>query len=232
MQTDENIKVAEGRNRVYYWLAQFFLMKPTLNGLISALNPTLLLAIDEMLGESGAESLEWLNRFADNMDQEAVDNLAQRYDELFHIPIPGKYVPPYESCFSDALYSQSVSGYGEMWGRATSQVSEFYLRNGFESTVTGTPPDHVGLELLFLSKMCEREAQASGENNQGDARNLQGEEARFLSEHLYTWLPIFTDKVVKAGNSDFYSNICNLTLKFVEQDLEYLRTPNENLPYS
>ncbi|HEY4699055.1 MAG TPA: molecular chaperone TorD family protein [Nitrososphaerales archaeon] len=218
---DENVKIAEGRSRVYKWLAQFFLMKPTFPSLTSALNDSIILAIENTVPD-GRETLKWITEYSTNLGKEECEKLSIRYDELLNVPIPGKYVPPYESCFQDALYMQSISGYGELWGKATNLVNEFYLRNGFESTVEGVPPDHIGLELLFMANICKLESQAYSNNTQKTTDKLQKEQLTFLTEHIINWLPFFAEKIVKSDKNGFYSNIVKLSKTFIQSDLEYL----------
>ena len=138
-------KTAIGRSKIYYWLAHLFLANPTYEDLVRALDAQLLLALEETI-DGNEPAVAWLRSFAKNLDRVSADRVSQTYSELFVVPIPGKYLPPYESCLRERI-SESI--YGEIMGNASGRVAQFYRRNGFEPTAENTPPDHVGIGLDY-----------------------------------------------------------------------------------
>ncbi len=217
----EPYDVAVGRGKIYYWLARLYLLSPTYQDLVRALDSQLLQVLRASLNEKGQQSIEWLTTFAKNLDATAAEQLCEKFYELFSVPIPGKYVPPYESCFRERI-SANPSGYGEILGAASMKVKAFYTTNGFEPTTANTPPDHIGIELLFMSKMCEREAEAIIDKREGDYGNIRKQELKFLSEHLYAWIPHFAQELGKVKNIEFYTNLAELTKMFAGHDMNYL----------
>lgn len=218
----DDAKVANGRSKIYYWLAQFFLAKPTFNGLIQVLSPTLLEALEEILGEE--QSIQRLKDSAKHLDQAKAEEVASEYDRLFKIPLPGRYIPPYESCFREGAYTDGAFRYGEMWGQTTMQVQEAYENNGFEPAVSDIPPDHIGLELLFMSKLCDLESQALTEKQNPDVKHWWKEQSKFLNEHLSTWTPDLADRIAKNSTNGFYSHIANIAKRFLQDDMDHLQT--------
>lgn len=215
----ESNDVTVGRGKIYYWFARFFLLSPTYQDLIRALHPQFLNILETSLSEEARQPLEHLTEFAAKLDTTATDQLRDKYYELFSIPIKGKYIPPYESCFRERI-AANTSGYGEIWNAASMKIKDFYIKNGFEPKTENTPPDHIGIELLFMSKMCELEAITEKRNE--DYMTLRKKELKFLSEHLYAWLPHFTQDLKGIEGSGFYANLAELTKIFVEHDMNYL----------
>jgi len=86
---------------------------------------------------------------ADSVDPGAGRLLQADYDQLFvapdHLP-----VPPWESVYrtSERL----------VFDWPTLQVRDEYRRMDIATTRPADPDDHVGLELLFMGILCEREA--------------------------------------------------------------------------
>lgn len=217
----ENAKIAEGRGKVYYWLADFFLTRPTHEGLRQALGTPLLQALGEVFsGED--DSVRWLTQLAEGLEPTSAEKIGQEHDGLFSAPVPGRYVPPYESCFTDRAYSANALGFGEMWGRTTTKVGEFYARNNFETKAVEIPPDHIGLELLFMHKLCEREAQALLHGEKDVAEQVRRKELEFLKKHLCLWLPSLFESISNATEKGFYFHVSRLAQEFAEQDAEYL----------
>jgi len=213
-------KTAIGRSKIYYWLAHLFLANPTYEDLVRALDAQLLLALEETI-DGNEPAVAWLRSFAKNLDRVSADRVSQTYSELFVVPIPGKYLPPYESCLRERI-SESI--YGEIMGNASGRVAQFYRRNGFEPTAENTPPDHVGIELLFMSMMCQRETEAIAEKEQGQSMQLRTQELSFLREHLHSWLPDFAQALTKRENADFYAKLAQIAEIFVQRDMDYLES--------
>lgn len=213
-------KTAVGRSKIYYWLAHLFLANPTYEDLVRALDARLLLALEETL-DGNEPAIAWLRSFAKDLDHSSAERVSQAYSELFVVPVPRKYLPPYESCLRERI-SESI--YGEIMGSASVHVAEFYRRNGFESRAENTPPDHVGIELMFMSMMCQREAEAIAEKEQDLSMQLRTQELSFLREHLHSWLPDFAQELTKRENVDFYVKLAQIAEIFVQRDMNYLES--------
>ncbi|MFQ5946174.1 MAG: molecular chaperone [Anaerolineae bacterium] len=94
----------------------------------------------------------------------------------------------------------------------------------------GEPPDHVAVELEFLSLLCGEEAQAWDRKALPDAMQRLQVESRFLTSHLCPWVSEFARIVALEDGGGFYSLATEAMWTFVEQDRELLGALLERFP--
>jgi len=112
-----------------------------------------------------------------------LDSLRSEYAEVFIINIP-----PYESTFT--------SPQNRLWDAAAFEVWGHYKEAGFVPDLHKArvvAPDHVGLELLFLSLLYE------------EGRMDMVEE--FLSMHILRWVPSLYAAVEVNFPKSFYAKV-------------------------
>jgi TorA maturation chaperone TorD len=105
-------------------------------------------------------------------------------------------------------------------------VERAYAAAGVALAVgAGELPDHVALELEFLSHLCAREAKAWEARRLEEAIGLLGAEREFLGRHLLPWFPALLCTVRDAAApSSFYCEVVEATHAFLvhESDLVVL----------
>lgn len=130
------------------------------------------------------------------------EGAASEHFNLFHFN-----VFPYQSMFLDTG--------GSLGGEQSEQVLAYYHKAGFDLSSdplgSGESPDHIGLELAFLSFLSDMEAQAlpEGEDFVPSIRSLQ---RGFFDLHLLPWLPVLV-QAIDQQESPFYSALAKLTLE-------------------
>ena len=93
----------------------------------------------------------------------------------------------------------------------TFAVREFYKRHGIQVPDWRVmSDDHLTHELQFVALLLER----------GEER----EAARFLKQHLMSWLPNFAQRVGQRAETPFYAALAALTLAACEQCQRWLPT--------
>ncbi|MEJ2685045.1 MAG: molecular chaperone TorD family protein [Candidatus Sulfobium sp.] len=116
-------------------------------------------------------------------------------DEFNHLlRYPGGMLPPLESLSAgsgDIDVAESVS---ESYERAGLTIGE-----EFEA-----PPDHLSLELLFISYLVET-------NNPGLIEN-------FLDEHIMNWVPYYCEELKRQARTVFYKEIADITRNFLQNE--------------
>lgn len=204
---------------IYLWLSRFFLERPTLNALKEQLDLTLLKSIRTVLGQNEEKGFSLLLKLANMLDDEKIRCLKEEYDNLFLIPVRGPHVPPYESAFSE-----KQSDFGDLWGIATDQVKQIYEAAGFEVELSGPifAPDHIGLELAFMSALCQKETNAIEEKNQVSFLQSRALQRLFLQEHLASWLPALAQAVEPRSPTRFFASVSSIAQKFVNEDQRYI----------
>jgi TorA maturation chaperone TorD len=115
---------------------------------------------------------------------------------------------PYES-----LYNYPLEERPRLWGRATQEVLAFYRSAGLMvDEETGLIPDHLSMELLFMSYMIEN--------------GLEEQQHTFMEEHLYPWVPGYCDEIQKHAHTLFYQEVAELLKEFILSDYKDLRGGN------
>jgi TorA maturation chaperone TorD len=71
-------------------------------------------------------------------------------------------------------------------------------------------PDHIGVELRFLSLLAEEEASAWEKEDPGAAAAVLDRQHQFVSRHLGKWAPGFCRKVEEAAEHPFYGAFAGL----------------------
>jgi len=93
-------------------------------------------------------------------------------------------------------------------------VNEFYNSYGWRSISRAkVPDDHLGLELLFLTKLIDKYLQLDDEPCRWE---MKKEISRFISEHIITWIPEWNRKMQENAESVYYRGIANLVHASVE----------------
>ena len=207
MQVNDRIEEALARSNTYKLLSMAF---------IRELTPD---AIEVFRGSDMAETLRELGEgfgkeFYNRDEQELLKELAEEYAALFILP---GGVNPTESVARAGLYMQTFAG----------QVTRFYRKCSFTlpDDFRGFP-DHIGIELEFMSHLAKNEAGAYRENKADGWVALQKE---FLQEHLSRWAADFAGEVAKYTRQPFYREMARLLYEFIRSEAEELMVYQENM---
>jgi TorA maturation chaperone TorD len=221
---------AEGRARIYRFLAGAYLAPPGLELLVQLREPNFLDALS-LLFDAGA--VDDLRACADTEPSEgALAGLKQEYMDLFAVP-GGRYVMPFE----DVYRGRTVDGRqqrGPLLGERAVAVKRAYREAGAAiEQACRELPTHVGVELAFMDFLCEREAAAvPGEDdtahlNGGNARTgtagaYRALQHRFLENHLARWYPELGEAIGAKAKGAFYRGLARLTGAVLARDLAAL----------
>lgn len=216
----EHAVLATARANIYRFLAGVFLAPPT-NALLAHVHDT----------EFRAAFADWVDDAEwDGIGTGSLDVLVLEFNCLFVAP-GDTYVPPYESVYTDAMdieYSpHQVSGAGDMptrvtellWGPSTTAVERAYAAAGFAVTrAAGELPDHLGIELQFLARLCDEESAAWSAEDTPEATRLQKFEQEFLRAHPLRWMARFRERLEAARAHPFYTTMARLCISFLQTD--------------
>ncbi|OGC94411.1 MAG: hypothetical protein A2W25_01895 [candidate division Zixibacteria bacterium RBG_16_53_22] len=120
--------------------------------------------------------------------------------------------PPYESVYREET--------GRVFGEVTVAVWRKYRSFGFSPVkeLKNEPPDHLGLEMEFMHRLCSLEADAWQEADVHKAHQVMDGEREFCREHLLTWLPQWRDRIREFDSPGFFRGLAELTLGWVAFD--------------
>ena len=159
------------------------------------------------------ENLQQLISIIIDLDMNFRILLVNEYNRLFLIK---PKVPPYETIYleipgqSQGMIGANLSGVYGLAGLAVSpEMNEL--------------PDHIAVQLEFMSFLCEKELIALQDNDQKEVADSQQEQKTFLSEHLALWFPKFAKKALEETDRDsFYRQVVETTFAFLRDELDLL----------
>lgn len=160
-----------------------------------------------------AENLQQLISNIIDLDLNERKQLVNEYNRLFLIK---PKVPPYETTYLKHL--------GKSEGMIGAELSGIYGSAGLVvSPELNELPDHIAVQLDFMSFLCEKESTALQEDNQQNLITAQQEQRSFLNNHLARWFPKFAKKVLEEANSELlYRQVVETTFGFLRNELVIL----------
>ena len=188
------------RSKLYGLLANLFRREPGADLLTQLRSP----GFHDLFGETGIDLGD--DFFNDRLD-DVRDRLMVEYTFLFLGP--GKHISPHESV-------QLKRGSGILWGEETSIVKQFMVAAGFEiDEAANDIPDHISIELEFLSHLCQKEAEAWQADDHEAAAAALGWQHRFVSNNIGKWVGRFCRAVEAAAETPFYAQFAKLLRSFI-----------------
>jgi len=168
-------------------------------------------AVVEALADVGVEMTD---QFLNGPEDEVVEQLAVEYAALYLGP--GKHISPHES-----IYRVDEEREAELMGACTVAVKKYIEAVGFEydEKYMGIP-DHICVELEFMSELASRENKAWEKDDPVAAANALEFQQEFMGDHLSLWVPKFCGKVVEMCDDPFYKGIAQLTMAFLDSEKE------------
>lgn len=157
----------------------------------------------EMAPEAAGHAADAANLIKNN----SLEELAVEHARLFMGPFQ-LVAPPYGSIYLDD--SKTVMG------ESTARVLAFYRANGLQlADDFHELPDHIAVELEFLSYLAHRQREAEKTGNSGEVERLNEVQREFLTTYLVPWLEPFTRAIIDDGESPFYQAVARCTAAFV-----------------
>jgi TorA maturation chaperone TorD len=124
------------------------------------------------------------------------------------------------SPLAPARASAYTNGYrGEV--DIVTSISDFYKSYGWEPRHTEMSPDHLGIELLFLTKLIDKYLVLDDEPCIAEMKN---EITRFIDMYILTWIAEWDGKMKTFANSDNFRGISSLIYACVEDIRGLVRT--------
>lgn len=120
--------------------------------------------------------------------------------------------------------------YGSLWmgensifGSETEEVLKFYRESNIGMDLKGEFPDHLGIELKFMSILCYMENQYWKNSNVDMGFRILDKENIFLKKHILTWVLFYLDKVYENAETEFYKGIGLIAKEFLKFEEEYIK---------
>lgn len=171
-------------------------------------------AIADLLEDLSPDAARYARDAAYAGEQASLESLAVEHARMFIGPFH-LVAPPYGSMYLDDAKT--------VMGESTGKVFAFYgacglhLADDFHEL-----PDHIAVELEFLSVLAHRQRESSAAGDLGEANRFAGLQMSFLDRFLLPWLPPFTRSILEGTESPFYQAIARCTETYVTCDRGYL----------
>ncbi len=203
---------AVGRGNFYWLLAGFFLKGPK--------KPLVELLRQTSLGEGIPVKYVQLTE----------EELEEEFQRFFVVPGPD-YIPPYESVYKDRWEIPTctlaggegpiLSATGLMWGPSTVAVKREYEETGFIlASNWNEPPDHLGIELEWMSHLCEMECHAWQKKSLRTAQRWKERQRAFLRDHLLSWVPDLHRAIERSSMNQFYRYLVGQLDEFLRWEVK------------
>ncbi len=163
--------------------------------------PDRLLLLEENLAESLATVLIALEIpvsaaiLAAGLQHASQQDLLQDYSALFVGPF-GLLAAPYGSVYLEKDERR-------LMGDSSLAVARLYQQAGLQQTIEG-PPDHIALELEFMSYLARQTAQAKADGNAEKYTEFQDIRQVFWTRFLAPWIPPFCKAIRTHAQTGFY----------------------------
>lgn len=198
--------VAAGRASTYAVLAALFAAPPSKDMAAMICIGDLMPTGNEAVRASAQKLVASFRRAA--LDRLAPNDLAAEYTRLFVLP---SGVRPNESFYLDP--NQRLGGH------ITVAVQRFYQGAAAQLTTDCLElADHIGVELEFMSFLCDIEAQLWEPCNQDGLNQCLAFQNDFLTAHLLRWHRALCQKVIEESELDIYQALAQFTISFLETE--------------
>ena len=185
------------------------LLKPMNQTSDAGLDPQFWDAFAQFDSVAVADAASALREFAaayDNHEQ-AAEDVSVEFTRLFIGP-PRPEAVPWESYYS--LDEDVHSGFGI----ATFKIQRLLAQVGLEvSNENNQLADHMGIELLLLSVLCERAA-----DGQGDGEGIDIDV--YITEHPFSWIDSLRMKVIAVAPDGYFARLLSLAQALLRYQLE------------
>ena len=204
MLSNEELKnLLKGYNMLLYFSGSMILSEPTDECVIDFWNSNRLKQLPVSSSNPRflkASSLLW-NSCSDK--EICSKKLSDDYFRLFEtdgLPL----APALESIFKNHSESSEQDDY----------VGGFYNSYGWDYNLRGKiKDDHLGIELLFLTRLIEKYLQLDDQPCRAEMRK---EILRFINSHILSWIPAWNKAVTENSRTFCYKGIADLIYASVE----------------
>jgi TorA maturation chaperone TorD len=156
------------------------------------------------------EACPFAREAAEAMKTTVPEALAVEHARLFLGPFH-LVAPPYGSVYLDEPST--------VMGDSTVRVAAFYDSCGLHlADDCHELPDHIAVELEFLSYLAFKEREAVSSGDAAEADRFRARHREFLDRFLLPWLGPFTAAIINDGEAPFYQAIARCTAAFVRGD--------------
>lgn len=152
-------------------------------------------------------------RMAQSLAENNQEELLVEYSALFLGPF-GAPAHPYGSVYLEQER--------KLMGDSTMEVLKFYADSGVKHE-GDEPPDHIAIELEFMSFLEGKIAQAINESSQAERVDFTAIRSRFFNRLLASWAPILGNILKERATLAFYRDLGECLVGFISAEQQRLQ---------
>ena len=84
------------------------------------------------------------------------------------------------------------------------------------------PEDHLSVEMAYMARLCRLTITSILAEKNGDIRRYYTCQKNFLHDHVIPWVPTFSESLLKADPSPFYTAVAHLLKGFIHLEEELI----------
>jgi putative dimethyl sulfoxide reductase chaperone len=159
------------------------------------------------LGPISPEAAKFAEQMTEALREESQEDLLVAYSKLFLGPSE-HLVPPYGSVYLEQKH--------QVMGDSTLATLEFYRRAGLSlAEEMKEPPDHIAIELEFMSYLIARKVAAAAAGKGEEAARFALMQQQFIDRFLGRWVPSFCGDMAEASESRFFRLLASCLAHFM-----------------
>ena len=162
----------------------------------------------DLLGTLAMSGGDACRRMGQGLQQNDQTALLVDYSALFLGPF-GTLTPPYGSVY--------LENERRLMGDSTLAVKRIYAEAGVKQESDG-PPDHIAIELEFMSFLEQRISEAIAAGDQATADEFAAIETKFFFRYLAPWAPALASAIEKHAQQPFYRALGECLAGFIDAE--------------
>lgn len=166
-----------------------------------------------LMEELSIPAAQSCRRMEQGLQENSREELLVEYSSLFLNPF-GAPAQPYGSVYLDKER--------QLMGDSTMQVRKIYAAAGVKQETDG-PPDHIAIELEFMSFLGQRIAQAIAGSDQEAVAEFTAIQACFFNTYLASWAPLLGRAIQEHAELPLYRALGDCLLGFIGAEQQRLR---------
>lgn len=224
---------ALSRSAMYNYLSKVYLHPPTAEMLACLMDASFIAEIPDIFSPQAVAELT--DCATSLVPDKELPLLKQEFMDLYVVPA-GRYVTPFEDVYRGVREDGQQEGGPLLGERAIAAKIMYRSAGALMDHECKELPNHIGVELSFMSFLCEREATSLQEQDTtaipGDIDMTDTTEVYrlyqllFLQQHLNDWFPQLNLSIQAKAKTPFYRGMAQLTEDFITWDMMALLPPS------
>ncbi len=206
-------RIARQRAQVYRFLGSLYLNESDTTLVAAARRAPIRNRLGQLMGNAASEHLMKSHLIGSHVNT-LVDRLHEEHSALFGV----------HSHHPVLLLETAYCRASHLGPQRTEELPHLYREAGFECDHYQVHADHIGVELLFVSHLCNLERRAWRQGLTHVARRWASAQERFVRSHLCSWVEWVRESIDRSDDACWFRVIAAATSTFITADHQRQQT--------